>query len=176
MYSVVLMMALTTGGGQTMSRHCGSCCGAVASCGCTGGHHGLFSRRHRGGCCGEVATCGGCAAPAPCASCASAAPAGCSSCASGACAYVAPETGAATIVVTLPADAKLTIDGQATTSTSEHRVFVTPSLPAGHEYHYTLQAEVVVDGRPVTLSKSIVVRAGEQAQVTLAPVSGVAIR
>ena len=188
MYSVVLMMALTTGGGESMSRHHGgSCCGAVASCGCEGGgRHRLFGGRHRGGCCGEAATCGGCAAPAvrvcggpaPCASCgaAYAAPAGCSSCASGACAYAAPETGAATIVVSLPADAKLTIDGQATTSTSEHRVFVSPSLPAGQEYHYTLQAEVVVDGKPVTLSKTIAVRAGEQSQVTLAPITGVAAR
>jgi uncharacterized protein (TIGR03000 family) len=187
MYSVVLMMALTTGGDASMSRHHGggSCCGQAASCGCEGGrrHHGRS--HHRGGCGGEVATCGGCGASYGCSSCgasagcsscgAAYAPAGCSSCASGACAY-APTTGAATIVVSLPADAKLTFDGEATTSTSNQRVFVSPTLPAGQEYHYTLQAEVVVDGKPVTVSKTVAVRAGEESHVTLTPVTGVAAR
>ena len=185
MYSVVLMMALTTGGDATVSRHHGgSCCGQAASCGCEGGrrHH---ERHHRGGCCGatascgcsgQVATCGGCGASAGCSSCASAAPAGCSSCASGACAYAQPENGAAVIVVSLPANAKLTVDGEATTSTSEQRVFVSPSLPSGQDYHYTLQAEVVVDGKSVTVSKTVAVRAGEESHVTLTPVTGVAAR
>ncbi len=180
MYSVVLMMALTTGGDASVSRHHGgSCCGEVASCGCEGGHrhHG---RRH-GGCCGEVASCGCCgAAPVAacggCSSCAYAAPAGCSSCASGACAYAQPAAGAAVIVVSLPANAKLTIDGEATTSTSQQRVFTSPALPAGKDFHYTLQAEVVVDGKPVTVSKTVAVRAGEQSRVTLTPVTGVAVR
>jgi uncharacterized protein (TIGR03000 family) len=177
MYSVVLMMALTTGGDASVSRHHGGgCCGQAASCGCEGGgrHHGR--RHHGGGCCGEVASCGCSGAPVGCSSCASAAPAGCSSCASGACAYAQPATGAATIVVSLPADAKLTFDGEATTSTSSQRVFVSPALPAGQEYHYTLQAEVVVDGKPVTVSKTVAVRAGEQSHVTLTPVTGVAAR
>jgi uncharacterized protein (TIGR03000 family) len=78
--------------------------------------------------------------------------------------------------VSLPADAKLTVDGEATTSTSDHRVFLSPALPAGQEYHYTLQAEVVVDGRAVTVSKTIAVRAGEESRVTLTPVTGVAAR
>lgn len=151
MYSVVLMMALTTGGDASMSRH------------------------HGGGCCGAVASCG---APAPCATCGgcAAAPAGCASCAGGACAYAQPTTGAATIVVSLPADAKLTFDGEATASSSSQRVFVSPSLPAGQEYHYTLQAEVVVDGKAVTVSKTVAVRAGEESHVILTPVTGVAAR
>jgi uncharacterized protein (TIGR03000 family) len=78
--------------------------------------------------------------------------------------------------VSLPADAKLTFDGEATTSTSSQRVFVSPVLPAGQEYHYTLQAEVVVDGKSVTVSKTVAVRAGEQSRVTLTPVTGVAAR
>ncbi len=178
MYSVVLMMALTTGGDASMSRHnCGGCCGAVASCGCEGGRH--HERRHQScGCCGQVATCGGCGASAGCSSCGQsyAAPAGCSSCASGACAYAQPAAGTAVIVVSLPADAKLTFDGEATTSTSTQRVFVSPSLPAGQEYHYTLQAEVVVNGKPVTVSKTVAVRAGEESHVTMTPVTGVAAR
>ncbi len=45
MYSVVLMMALTTGGDATMSRHHGGC-------GCEGGHS-----RHHGCGCGEGSGC-----------------------------------------------------------------------------------------------------------------------
>ena len=184
MYSVVLMMALTTGGDATMGRHHGGCCGEVASCGCEGGrHHG---HRHHGGCCGEVASCGCCGQVASCgccgqvSSCSSCggcgASTGCSSCANGACAFVQTEAGAAVIVVSLPADAKLTVDGEATTSTSDQRVFVSPALPTGQDYHYTLQAEVVVDGKSVTVSKTVSVRAGEESHVTLTPVTGVASR
>jgi uncharacterized protein (TIGR03000 family) len=181
MYSVVLMMALTTGGDATMSRHHGggSCCGQAASCGCEGGSRHHSRRHHRGGCgeasCGASAGCSSCGASAGCATCGASygAPAGC---ANGACAYAQPETGAAVIVVSLPADAKLTFDGEATTSTSDQRVFVSPVLPAGQEYHYTLQAEVVVDGKPVTISKTVAVRAGEEAHVSLTPTTGVAAR
>jgi uncharacterized protein (TIGR03000 family) len=183
------MMALTTGGDATMGRHHGGgCCGEAASCGCEGGgrHHG---HRHHGGggCCGEVATCGSCGASQGCSSCgapvgcatcghAYAVPVGCPTCANGVCSYAQAETGAAVIVVSLPADAKLTVDGEATTSTSDHRVFLSPSLPTGQAYHYTLTAEVVVDGRPVAVSKTVAVRAGEESHITLTPPTGVAAR
>ncbi|HBI46590.1 MAG TPA: hypothetical protein DDY78_27605 [Planctomycetales bacterium] len=189
MYSVVLMMALTTGGDATVGRHHGGgCCGQSSSCGCEGGgrHHG---HRHHGGGCGEVASCGcsgasygssscgSCGASSGCSSCGQAyAPAGCSSCANGACSYVQPQAGAAVIVVFLPADAKLTVDGEATTSTSDHRVFLSPSLPTGQAYHYTLTAEVEVDGRTVAVSKTVSVRAGEESRITLTPPTGVAAR
>ncbi len=70
MYSVVLMMALTTGGNTAdLGRHHGGGCGETARCG---------GRHHRGGGCGESAGCGTCGAPAGCATCgAAAAPGGC---------------------------------------------------------------------------------------------------
>lgn len=74
---------------------------------------------------------------------------------------------AANIVVTLPADAKLTIDGEATTSTSGTRVFTTPPLPGGQDYHYTLKAEVVRDGVVQAVTKEVSVRAGEETRVQL---------
>jgi uncharacterized protein (TIGR03000 family) len=81
----------------------------------------------------------------------------------------------ATIVVTLPADAKLTIDDNPTTSTSGSRVFVSPALPPGKEYHYTLKAEAVREGKPVKVERTIAVRAGETTPVTLTlPPAGVA--
>lgn len=68
----------------------------------------------------------------------------------------------ATIVVTLPADAALTFDGNATTSTSERRVFVTPALETGAEYSYNLQAQV---GDAVQ-SRTVTVRGGQTTNVS----------
>jgi uncharacterized protein (TIGR03000 family) len=73
----------------------------------------------------------------------------------------------ATISVTLPADAKLTFDGSATTSTSESRVFVSPELTPGSEYYYTLRAEIARNGQTLVEERVIRVRAGQQARVTM---------
>ena len=81
----------------------------------------------------------------------------------------------ATLVVTLPADAKLKIDDTATTSTSATRVFVSPTLNPGQEYHYQLTAEVVRDGQKVTTTKQVAVRAGVETRVQIEfPLSSVA--
>ncbi len=75
----------------------------------------------------------------------------------------------ATIVVSLPADAKLTVDDAPTVSTSANRVFVSPELQAGKDYHYTLKAEIVKDGKPVVITKKITVHAGEETVVSIEP-------
>lgn len=67
----------------------------------------------------------------------------------------------ATITVSLPADAKLMIDDTATRSTSATRTFVSPSLTPGQEYHYTLKAEIVREGRTLSAMERVTVRAGE---------------
>jgi uncharacterized protein (TIGR03000 family) len=73
----------------------------------------------------------------------------------------------ATLVVTLPADAKLKIDDYVTTSTSGTRVFTTPTLEAGKTFHYTLKAEIVRDGKPMLIEQNVAVRAGQSTPVTL---------
>jgi uncharacterized protein (TIGR03000 family) len=73
----------------------------------------------------------------------------------------------ATISVTLPADAKLTFDGSATTSTSESRRFVSPELTPGWNYHYTLRAEITRDGQKLVEEQVITVRAGQHTRVTM---------
>jgi len=84
----------------------------------------------------------------------------------------APKTGMiaapATIVVSLPADATLKVDGTATKATSAVRTFATPALDAGQSFVYTLTAEVVRDGKTLTASEQVTVRAGEMTQVQLA--------
>jgi uncharacterized protein (TIGR03000 family) len=83
----------------------------------------------------------------------------------------------ATIVVDLPAEAKLLIDNEATTSTGSSRVFTSPTLNPGKEYHYTLKAEIVRDGKTVKAEKVIAVKAGETTSATLTlPTVGVAQR
>jgi uncharacterized protein (TIGR03000 family) len=72
----------------------------------------------------------------------------------------------ASLIVDLPADATLTIEGQATTSTSARRVFVTPALPPG-SFHYTLKAEVLRNGQKLTATEVVPVRAGATVQVSL---------
>ena len=51
------------------------------------------------------------------------------------------------IVVSLPADATLKVDGITTKATLGLRTFATPVLPAGQNFHYTLTAEIVRDGQ-----------------------------
>jgi uncharacterized protein (TIGR03000 family) len=71
----------------------------------------------------------------------------------------------ATILVTLPAEARLTVDGFVTHSTTANRVFVSPNLQLGRDYVYTLRAEVVRDGQTVAQEQRVTVRAGEETRV-----------
>jgi uncharacterized protein (TIGR03000 family) len=69
----------------------------------------------------------------------------------------------ATIIVSMPADAKLTIDDASTTSMGAVRTFVSPTLNSGREYHYTLRTEIA--GK--SIAKQITVRAGEETRIEL---------
>jgi uncharacterized protein (TIGR03000 family) len=73
----------------------------------------------------------------------------------------------AKLYVTLPADAKLTVDGSPTASTSESRVFESPSLTPGKTFYYELQATVVRNGKAQTVTKQVAVRAGEDTRVKI---------
>ena len=83
----------------------------------------------------------------------------------------------ATIVVSLPAEAKLTIDGNATISTSARRVFTSPNLEMGQEYVYSLRAEITRDGQIVAETQTVTVRAGAEIPVQFTMTSqGIATR
>jgi uncharacterized protein (TIGR03000 family) len=73
----------------------------------------------------------------------------------------------ATIVLSLPADAQVTLDGVVTTSTSASRTFVTPDLTPGTEFVYTLSAKIVRDGETRSVTQKVSVRAGEESRVNL---------
>ena len=78
------------------------------------------------------------------------------------------EPAPATVVVNLPAEARLKINDNPTTSTSSARTFQTPELPTGKYFAYTLTAEITRDGKSVTQTEKIIVRAGQEARVTIA--------
>ena len=67
----------------------------------------------------------------------------------------------AKLVVELPVDAKLFIDDQLMKTPSEKRVFNTPTLDPKQSYYYVLRVEVMRDGKPITETKRVVVKAGE---------------
>jgi uncharacterized protein (TIGR03000 family) len=83
----------------------------------------------------------------------------------------APSAQSATIVVNLPADAKLTFDDQPTVSTSARRVFVTPALENGKDCYYTLKGEVIRNGQVRFFTQKVIVRAGQETQVKLEELS-----
>ncbi len=183
MYSAVLMLALTAGSEAVDfgNRGCSTCSCTyaapvyVSSCSCsTSCHGGLFSRMRDRRCHGSSA----CHCPPVCTctvySCTCTAP------------VVAPPPPVkkempkgekieapkkaslnvpATIVVSLPADARLIVDGTPTTSTSDRRTLVTPVLENGATYVYTMQAEVTREGRVMTQSQQVTVRGGETSNV-----------
>jgi uncharacterized protein (TIGR03000 family) len=68
----------------------------------------------------------------------------------------------AKLIVELPADAKLTVDGRAMKTVAGHGVFTTPSLKKGELYYYELSVEVLRDGKPVAENRRVLVRAGEE--------------
>jgi uncharacterized protein (TIGR03000 family) len=72
----------------------------------------------------------------------------------------------ATIVVNLPADAKLTVGGKTTSSTSAQRRFITPPLESQGDSYYVFRAEIVRDGQAMAAERQVVVRPGQETRVT----------
>ncbi len=75
--------------------------------------------------------------------------------------------GRARILVHLPADARLTVDGDPTISTSDTRLFVSPLLPADRSMYYTFEAQIDRDGKTVKMQKEVPVKAGFQSELTI---------
>jgi uncharacterized protein (TIGR03000 family) len=163
---------------------CHGCCGGYGCCGggygCCGGGYGCCGggwgcsgcSGYYGGCCGGYAAPVAPAA-APGVAPAPAGPGGAPAAPGGAPGDLPKDKGKvniaapASIVVNLPADARLMVDDTMTTSTSEMRRFTSPELAPGRDYHYTLKAEIVRDGQTLTAMERVTVRAGEETQISL---------
>lgn len=178
MYSIVLLAALSSSPATTPACHwkCHTSC-----CGCYGGCYGCYGCYGCGGCYGCYG-CGGCygcygggwgyggygygvpfvpvmgeGVPA------------------GGTPAVDPKkaddkkTGAlvrpAKLVVELPSDAKLFIDGQEMKTPNGKRTFNTPALENGQAYYYELRAEVTIAGRKQIESHRAIIRAGTTTKI-----------
>jgi len=73
----------------------------------------------------------------------------------------------ATLVVSLPPEARLSIEGQPTRANSGERVFVSPPLQPGKTYSYNLKAELDRNGEKSTANQTVDVRAGQTSRVAV---------
>jgi len=203
MYSLVLMTALTTGTATPAWGHrcCGchgysACNGCYGCSGCYGcrGCHGCYGCYGNYGCygCYGYGCYGGCLGCSGCYGGWSCYGSGYGCTCYGQIIVVpekkAPEQGPepkkkkktdgdetrARLIVQLPADAKLFIDGTLMKSTAEKRTFITPVLRPEQTYFYDLRAEVVRDGRTVASTQRVILRPGESVQASFPSLPSVA--
>jgi len=71
----------------------------------------------------------------------------------------------ATVVVTLPADAKLFANGEPIDLIGPVRTFRTPVIEIGKPYHYEMSMEVVRNGQTIKKSQQVLIEAGKIARV-----------
>jgi uncharacterized protein (TIGR03000 family) len=72
-----------------------------------------------------------------------------------------PVASNAKLMIELPANAKLFVDGKETTGSGASRQFHTPNLTAGKKFFYDFRAEIEVNGRVEIEEKRVVVQAGD---------------
>jgi uncharacterized protein (TIGR03000 family) len=72
----------------------------------------------------------------------------------------------ATLNVHVPADAKVFVNGLATKSSGAERHYVSNGLRPGYNYSYEIRAEFIRDGRSVSQTKTVKLRAGDSSDVT----------
>lgn len=75
---------------------------------------------------------------------------------------------AARVTLTVPAQARVTVDGKPVQVSSPTKTFTVPGLDRDHTYYYEFRAEVVRDGVPYSEKKKVLVRAGEEVKVSFA--------
>lgn len=68
----------------------------------------------------------------------------------------------ARVVVQVPTDAKLFIDGHEMKSTSGRRVFSTPQLQHGQTYYYVVRAQVEREGQVLSETQRVILQPGQQ--------------
>jgi uncharacterized protein (TIGR03000 family) len=77
----------------------------------------------------------------------------------------ADDAATATVVIKLPAEARLYFDDRPTKQVGAERTYVTPELTPGKEYTYQVKIEYTRDGRMMTQTRPVSVRAGQTSRV-----------
>jgi uncharacterized protein (TIGR03000 family) len=177
MYSVVVLMALSTSAeAPEFGRRggCGGCGGYSSGChgysyggcggyssGCHGYSYGGCGGRHSGGCHGQHHSCHGSAVHYHSGCCGGTVTRGMPRADAGTPGY------AAEIAVTLPAAGQIVIDDYTVPTVSNRHVYVTAPLGADETRQVTFRAEVMRDGKRQTVTKQIAVKAGQRTEVAL---------
>ena len=73
--------------------------------------------------------------------------------------------GNGTLVVEVPADAKIYVNDRLTSTPGEVREYVSKNLTRGFNYSYVVRAELVRNGKTVTETKKVDIRAGENTKL-----------
>jgi uncharacterized protein (TIGR03000 family) len=89
---------------------------------------------------------------------------------------VADDASRGKVMVRLPADATLSVEGRPLTVSNGERTFVTPPLPADREAVYTFKVEWTRDGETLSRSKKVRVKAGEVVVADFADGSGNSVK
>jgi uncharacterized protein (TIGR03000 family) len=76
-----------------------------------------------------------------------------------------PAQAKADIVVLVPADAEVFFDDGPTAQKGTERLFHTPPLQVGKQYHYTVRARWTQDGKKVEQTRKVAVRGGARVRV-----------
>jgi uncharacterized protein (TIGR03000 family) len=71
----------------------------------------------------------------------------------------------ASVVIKAPAEVKLTVNGQPTALANLEQRFGTPPLEVGRSYSYDIVATTMRDGKVLSQTRKIIVRAGEESRV-----------
>lgn len=71
----------------------------------------------------------------------------------------------ALLSVNVPAEAKIFINGAATTTTGSERQYISRGLSAGNRYDYEVRAEITRDGNTITETKNITLTPGQVANL-----------
>jgi uncharacterized protein (TIGR03000 family) len=82
-----------------------------------------------------------------------------------------PDTTPGWLLVELPPEAQLLVNGKPTRSTGGQRLFDSPPLRRGQNYEYILQVQIPLPGGPVVHTQTAVVRAGQITRISLNPPS-----
>jgi uncharacterized protein (TIGR03000 family) len=80
------------------------------------------------------------------------------------------------VLVRLPADAKLFVEGKQLSVTNGERTFVTPPLPTDREAVYTFKVEYTRDGDTVSHSRKVKVKANATTAVDFADLTGTPVK
>ena len=76
-------------------------------------------------------------------------------------------TGSALLTVTVPEDAKVYVNNRLTRTPGARRTYVSRGLVGGSDYTYEIRAEIERDGKTVTRSRVVNLRAGQRADVAI---------